>query len=103
MTRICIDCKKIYGEKCAVCGSIDLAFFRGGAICRCNACENLFRPGGGGTTGGYCPPCLDRWRERARASRPARLRALLESLNTLAKPLPAPEELEQPEGLDVVS
>jgi hypothetical protein len=66
VTRVCVQCKELLGEKCVQCGAeaapVDsntqghpptrIEF-------RCPACRRRFSRGEGGETGGMCKPCLD--------------------------------------------
>jgi len=54
MTRLCIRCNRIIGEKCARCGTevTDAEF-------DCPSCGHHFTRGDGGETGGMCEPCFD--------------------------------------------
>lgn len=57
MTRICMYCKRAYGEKCPTCGALStreqLATFR----CDNADCDLIFFEGSGGETHGVCPEC----------------------------------------------
>lgn len=63
MTRVCIRCNRIIGEKCARCGTQVTAVSNGhaatGADFDCPSCGHHFQQGDGGETGGMCEPCFD--------------------------------------------
>jgi hypothetical protein len=63
MTRTCILCNRIIGEKCAQCGTEASANPNGHAVndaeFDCPACAHHFAQGDGGATGGMCEPCFD--------------------------------------------
>jgi hypothetical protein len=63
MTRVCIRCNRIIGEKCARCGTEVTAVSNGhavtGADFDCPSCGHHFQQGDGGETGGMCEPCFD--------------------------------------------
>jgi transposase-like protein len=63
MTRICIRCNRIIGEKCAQCGMEVTANSNGHAVTiaefDCPSCGYHFSQGDGGETGGMCEPCFD--------------------------------------------
>ena len=63
MTRFCIRCNRIIGEKCARCGTGVTAVSNGhavtGADFDCPSCGHHFQQGDGGETGGMCEPCFD--------------------------------------------
>jgi hypothetical protein len=66
MTRICIRCNRIIGEKCVRCGSEATplkANSKGHAIAGtdfdCPTCGHHFPQGEGGEGGGMCEPCCD--------------------------------------------
>jgi transposase-like protein len=63
MTRLCIRCNRIIGEKCAQCGTeanpISNGFALTGALFNCPSCGRHFTKGDGGETGGMCEPCFD--------------------------------------------
>lgn len=65
VTRVCVQCKDVLGEKCVQCGakaapdsnaqghpSTENEF-------RCLACSHGFSGGEGGETGGMCEACFD--------------------------------------------
>ena len=63
MTRTCILCNRIIGEKCAHCGAEATANSNGHALTNaefdCPSCGHHFLQGDGGETGGLCTPCLE--------------------------------------------
>jgi hypothetical protein len=63
MTRVCMRCNRIIGEKCAQCGTQVTAVSNGhavtGAEFACPSCGHHFSQGDGGETGGLCEPCFD--------------------------------------------
>jgi transposase-like protein len=63
MTRFCIQCNQIIGEKCVRCGTEATANSNGhavtGAEFDCPSCCHHFQQGDGGETGGMCEPCFD--------------------------------------------
>ena len=63
MTRTCILCNRITGEKCAHCGAEATANSNGHALTNaefdCPSCGHHFTRGDGGETGGMCEPCFD--------------------------------------------
>ena len=62
MTRTCILCNRIIGEKCAHCGAEATANSNGHALTNaefdCPSCGHHFLQGDGGETGGMCEPCF---------------------------------------------
>jgi transposase-like protein len=69
MTRFCIQCNRIIGEKCVHCGTEATANSNGGAFSGaefdCPSCGYHFTQGDGGKTGGMCEPCFDAELENA--------------------------------------
>ena len=63
MTRLCIRCNRIIGEKCAQCGMEATATSNGSGLTStefdCPTCGHHFSKGDGGETGGMCEPCFD--------------------------------------------
>ena len=63
MTRFCMQCDRIIGEKCVQCGSEATANSKGHALTcvefDCPSCGHHFSQGDGGQTGGLCEPCFD--------------------------------------------
>jgi predicted RNA-binding Zn-ribbon protein involved in translation (DUF1610 family) len=63
MTRFCIQCNRIIGEKCVQCGTEVTASSNRravhGAEFDCPSCGHRFPQGDGGETGGMCEPCFD--------------------------------------------
>ena len=63
MTRFCMRCDRIVGEKCVQCGTEATANSKGpvatGAEFDCPSCGHHFLQGDGGETGGLCTPCLE--------------------------------------------
>ena len=63
MTRFCIQCNRIIGEKCVQCGTEATANSNGHAVAGvdfdCPSCGHHFLQGDGGDTGGMCEPCFD--------------------------------------------
>jgi rubredoxin len=53
MTIICMDCKRVIGEKCPKCGSHRK--INEGGFFLCSYCELWFREGEGGISHGLCP------------------------------------------------
>jgi transposase-like protein len=70
MTRFCIRCNRIIGEKCVRCGMEAIATFNGPAVAAadfdCPSCGHHFLQGDGGRTGGMCEPCFDAELQKAR-------------------------------------
>ncbi len=70
MTRFCIQCNRIIGEKCVQCGTEVTASSNGhgvtGADFECPSCGHHFLQGDGGETGGMCEPCVDAELQKAR-------------------------------------
>ena len=62
MTRFCVRCNRIIGEKCMQCGTEATASSNGhgvtGADFDCPSCGHHFLRGDGGETGGMCQPCF---------------------------------------------
>ena len=63
MTRFCIRCNRIIGEKCVQCGTEATANSNGYGVTdtdfNCPSCGYHFPRGDGGETGGMCEPCFD--------------------------------------------
>ncbi len=63
MTRFCMRCDRIVGEKCVQCGTEATADSNGHAVTAaefdCPSCGHHFLQGDGGETGGLCTPCLE--------------------------------------------
>jgi transposase-like protein len=63
MTRFCIQCNRIIGEKCVQCGKEVTAASNSRAANSaefdCPSCGRHFLQGDGGETGGMCEPCFD--------------------------------------------
>ena len=63
MTRFCIRCNRIIGEKCVQCGTEATAnsnvYRVTGTDFNCPSCGHHFPQGDGGETGGMCEPCFD--------------------------------------------
>src|ERR1700756_2357569 len=63
MTRFCIRCNQIIGEKCVQCGAEAIAVSNthaaSGTAFDCPSCSRHFPKGDGGETGGMCEPCFD--------------------------------------------
>jgi hypothetical protein len=63
MTRLCMRCEQIVGEKCARCGTQVTVNSNGHAVTNaefnCPLCGYSFAQGDGGETGGLCTPCLE--------------------------------------------
>ena len=63
MTRLCIRCNRVIGEKCVQCGTEATANSNGHAVTgldfECPSCGHHFPQGDGGDTGGMCVPCFD--------------------------------------------
>jgi hypothetical protein len=63
MTRFCVQCNRIIGEKCVQCGTQVTASSNGHAVSSaefdCPSCGHHFLQGDGGETGGMCEPCFD--------------------------------------------
>jgi DNA-directed RNA polymerase subunit RPC12/RpoP len=70
MTRFCIRCNRIIGEKCVRCGMEAIANSNGRALATadfdCPSCAHHFLQGDGGQTGGMCEPCFDVELQKAR-------------------------------------
>jgi len=62
MTRFCVQCNRIIGEKCIQCGTEAFANSNGhvvtGGDFDCPSCGHRFLQGDGGETGGMCEPCF---------------------------------------------
>jgi len=62
MTRFCVRCSRIIGEKCIQCGTEATSSSNGlgvtGADFVCPSCGHHFLQGDGGETGGMCEPCF---------------------------------------------
>ena len=62
MTRFCMRCDQIIGEKCVQCGT-EATASNGHALTNaefdCPSCGHHFLQGDGGETGGLCTPCLE--------------------------------------------
>ena len=66
MTRVCVQCKELLGEKCKQCGA-EAAPIQAdpqpnaptGQEFKCPACAHRFTQGEGGETGGMCEQCFD--------------------------------------------
>ena len=69
MTRFCMQCDRIIGEKCVQCGTEATANSNGhalsGAEFDCPSCGYHFAQGDGGETGGLCTPCLEAGLQKA--------------------------------------
>ena len=66
VTRVCVQCKELLGEKCVRCGSEAVPLYpiaQGHPLTRiefrCPSCGHRFTQGEGGVTGGMCEPCFD--------------------------------------------
>ena len=63
MTRFCIQCNRIIGEKCVHCGTEVTASSKRRAVNSaefdCPSCGHHFVQGEGGKTGGMCELCFD--------------------------------------------
>jgi hypothetical protein len=63
MTRFCMQCDQVIGEKCVQCGTEATASSNAravtGAEFDCPSCSHHFPQGEGGETGGLCTPCLE--------------------------------------------
>ena len=63
MTRLCMRCEQIVGEKCARCGAQMTVNSNDHALTDaefdCPSCGHHFMQGDGGETGGLCTPCLE--------------------------------------------
>jgi DNA-directed RNA polymerase subunit RPC12/RpoP len=74
MTRFCIRCNRIIGEKCIRCGVEAISGANGHAVAgagfECPSCGHHFLQGDGGTTGGMCEPCFDDALQKARKPAP---------------------------------
>jgi hypothetical protein len=66
VTRVCVQCQQVFGEKCGRCGT-EAAPVHADAQSKANAsqdfeclgCRHRFPKGEGGETGGMCEPCFD--------------------------------------------
>jgi hypothetical protein len=70
VTRLCMDCGTELGERCPVCGSLDVQSaqipgIEAGKAQSCHKCGLLFARGRGGKTHGICAKCV-----HIRAERP---------------------------------
>jgi DNA-directed RNA polymerase subunit RPC12/RpoP len=77
MTRLCIRCNRIIGEKCVQCGTEGMVISNGrhavtGAEFDCPSCGHRFPKGDGGETGGMCEPCFDGELQKARETSASR-------------------------------
>jgi hypothetical protein len=74
MTRFCIQCNRIIGEKCVQCGTQVTASSNGHAVSSgefdCPSCGHHFLQGDGGETGGMCEPCFDAELQKAHEQAP---------------------------------
>jgi DNA-directed RNA polymerase subunit RPC12/RpoP len=66
VTRVCVRCEEVLGEKCVRCGTEAVPLHSNGqghattrVEFRCPACGHRFTQGDGGETGGMCEPCFD--------------------------------------------
>lgn len=66
MTRVCVRCKEVLGEKCVRCGAEAVPFHvtpqsnaPAGQDFDCPACGHQFTRGEGGETGGMCEACVN--------------------------------------------
>jgi hypothetical protein len=66
VTRVCVQCNKVFGEKCVRCGAEAVPLHPNGqghptakVEFRCSACSHAFGQGDGGETGGMCEVCFD--------------------------------------------
>jgi DNA-directed RNA polymerase subunit RPC12/RpoP len=66
VTRVCVQCKELLGEKCKQCGAEAAPVDPNahghpptGTEFRCPACSHCFSRGEGGETGGMCEACFD--------------------------------------------
>jgi len=66
VTRVCVQCKDVLGEKCVQCGAeaapVDSnaqGHHPTGIEFACRACSHRFSRGEGGETGGMCEACFD--------------------------------------------
>jgi transposase-like protein len=74
MTRFCMDCKKLLGEKCARCGSTNLSernYTDSTTGFHCHGCGHNFRQGEGGNTDGCCAECVEKRNHERQARRSA--------------------------------
>lgn len=87
MTRFCIQCNRIIGEKCVRCGTEVTASSNGNAVTGaefdCPSCSHHFSQGDGGETGGMCGPCFDAELQKAheRAAKTAAVPSPISSRN----------------------
>lgn len=60
MTRVCMDCKAVTGEKCPKCGGLAQEYGADLFLCDSPACSvRVFARGQGGETHGICRSCFD--------------------------------------------
>ena len=66
MTRVCVQCMELLGEKCVRCGAEAVPIradaqsnAHAGQDFECLACRHRFSRGEGGETGGMCESCFD--------------------------------------------
>ena len=66
MTRVCVQCKDVLGEKCLQCGAEAVPVHAdaqsnapAGQDFECPSCDHRFTQGEGGETGGMCEACFD--------------------------------------------
>lgn len=57
MTRVCMDCKAILGEKCPKCGNSDVKKTTFKLMRYCEPCDLMFPEGAGGETHTICDLC----------------------------------------------
>jgi hypothetical protein len=66
LTRVCVQCQQVFGEKCVRCGTEAIPLHPNaqghlppGIEFRCSPCGHQFTKGEGGETGGMCEQCFD--------------------------------------------
>ena len=66
MQRVCQNCKRCYGEKCAKCGSFNVCKMTEGmdesvpTLFACLDCLRVWKQGEDPETTGICPTCFQR-------------------------------------------
>jgi len=79
MTRFCIRCNQIIGEKYVQCGTEATANSNAHAVTDsefdCPSCGHHFTRGDGGETGGMCKPCFNAELRKASQNRRSGLAA----------------------------
>lgn len=61
VTRICMQCKVEFGEKCPECGAVTTLLSTDGSMYLCPLCFHSFPKNEGGPTHGLCEGCRAQW------------------------------------------